>query len=104
MSANLSARIDRMFRLDCVWAWGFVVVLWCVVGFVLSMIAPLASDGTVRTVMFVAAGLLVVFNTASIAAMIRHYAHDKDFIYGLDIRHLDASRQAAAAPVVQPAE
>lgn len=104
MSSDLSARIDAMFRLDRLWAWGFVAVLWGVVGFVLFMIYPLATDGTVRTVLIVAAALLATFNTASIAAMVHHYAHDKEFIYGLDIRHLDASRHAAAAGAVQPAE
>lgn len=105
MSSDLSARIDAMFRLDKIWAWSFVVVLWCVVGFVLTMIYPLAQDGTVGTVMIVAAGLLVLFNTASMAAMVRHYAHDKEFIYSLDIRHLDEARRAAATTAaVQPAE
>lgn len=28
--------------------------------------------------------------------MIRHYKEDKDFIYGLDIKHLDAAREARA--------
>jgi hypothetical protein len=105
MHSDLSARIDKMFRLDRLWAWGFVVVLWCVVGFVLAMVYPLVDDGTVRIVMIVAAALLVAFNTASIAAMVHHYAHDKEFIYGLDIRHLDESRRAAAAAAAaQPAE
>jgi hypothetical protein len=34
----------------------------------------------------------VIFNTASIAAMVNHYSHDKEHIYGTDIRHLDAGR------------
>jgi len=45
-------------------------------------------------VLFFAAGLVAVFNTASIAAMIRHYRHEKARIYGLDIEHLDALREA----------
>jgi len=36
--------------------------------------------------------LVGIFNTASIAAMISHYGHDKNSIYELDIRHLDANR------------
>lgn len=104
MSSDLSARIEKMFRLDRLWAWGFVVVLWCVVGFVLFMIYPLAGDSTVGTVLIVAALVLVLFNTASMAAMVQHYAHDKEFIYGLDIRHLDESRRVTAALAQQPAE
>jgi hypothetical protein len=36
--------------------------------------------------------VLLLFNTASIVAMTRHYAADKDHIYGIDIKHLDAGR------------
>lgn len=104
MSSDLSARIDKMFRLDRLWAWAFVVVLWCVVGFVLFMIYPLAGNGGVGTVLIVAALVLVVFNTASMGAMVQHYAHDKEFIYSLDIRHLDESRRLRTALVQQPAE
>jgi hypothetical protein len=40
----------------------------------------------------VAAAAVLIFNTAAILAMVRIYRVDKDFIYGLDIRHSDASR------------
>jgi hypothetical protein len=35
-----------------------------------------------------------LFNTASVFAMTKHFKEDKDFIYGLDIHHLDANRAA----------
>ena len=35
---------------------------------------------------------VLLFNTASIGAMVQHYQEDKDFIYGLDIKHLDEMR------------
>ncbi len=35
---------------------------------------------------------MLLFNTASIWAMISHYSEDKEFIYTLDIKHLDAMR------------
>jgi len=104
MSSDLSARIERMFRLDRLWAWAFVVVLWCVVGFVLFMIYPLAAEEGVGAVLIAAALVLVAFNTASMGAMVRHYAHDKEFIYSLDIRHLDEGRRVRAMLVQQPAE
>lgn len=104
MSSDLTARIEAMFRLDRLWAWGFVVALWLAVGFVFFAIYPLVEDGNVRIAMIISAIVLVVFNTASIAAMVHHYAHDKEFIYGLDIRHLDESRKAARTAAQQPAE
>ena len=35
---------------------------------------------------------MLIFNTAAILAMLRHYREDRDFIYGLDIRFLDEAR------------
>jgi hypothetical protein len=55
---------------------------------------PLIPDATVRIVSLLSAIAVLVFNTASIAAMVKHYAEDKHFIYGLDIKTLDAIKQA----------
>lgn len=105
MTHDLQRRIDGMFRLDCIWAWAFVVVLWCVVGFVFFSITSIVDDSTIRTVLMVAAALLLLFNTASIGAMVRHYKQDKQNIYERDIRHLDAYRAGTEAPLSkQPAE
>jgi len=88
---ELSARIDAMYARDRLWAWGFVIALWLAVGFVLLESIPYAS-GSVTVVCWIAAIVLLVFNTGSIANMVRHYGHDKERIYGTDIRHLDAGR------------
>jgi hypothetical protein len=88
---NLASRIDAMYARDRLWAWGFVVVLWVVVIFVLLQAIPYAS-AAVSTVSWIAAIVLLVFNTGSIFNMVRHYGHDKERIYGTDIRHLDAGK------------
>ncbi len=36
----------------------------------------------------------LIFNTASIFAMLSHYAEDKENIYGLDIHYLDAAKRS----------
>ncbi len=92
MTDDLQSRIDAMFRRDKLWAYGFVVVLWAVLAFVFFSVNPLIPDNTMRIVIAVAAVILGIFNTASITAMISHYGHDKNFIYELDIRHLDEAR------------
>ena len=97
MTTNLTARIDAMFRLDKIWAWAFVIALWLTVAFVFFAIYPMVDDGALRTAMIISAAVLVLFNTASIAAMVNHYAHDKEYIYGLDIRHLDERQEMLAA-------
>jgi hypothetical protein len=88
----LGTRIDSMFSRDKAWAWGFVLVLWAVVLYVAFATISMVEDGAVKAAILVSGALVLLFNTASIAAMVRHYSHDKDFIYGLDIRHLDERR------------
>lgn len=81
-----------MFARDRLWASGFVFVLWLVVLFVMLAVRPYIAGKGIEALCWVAACVLVLFNTASIVAMIRHYAEDKDHIYSVDIRHLDAGR------------
>ncbi|MCA0433560.1 MAG: hypothetical protein LCH46_09860 [Proteobacteria bacterium] len=90
--SDLNQRIEAMYRADVRGAWTFVAVLWIVVLFVLIMAWPHIPDNTVRTVVVLAAAAVLTFNTASIRAMVRNYAADKDFIYGLDIKMLDQAR------------
>ena len=96
MKVDLQQRIQRMFMQDCVMAWADVILLWAAVGFVLFATLQVVHDSNIRLVMYIGSGMLLLFNTASVTAMIRHYAHDKEFIYGLDIKHLDANRAAQA--------
>ncbi|MFT3671592.1 hypothetical protein [Aestuariivirga sp.] len=87
--SDLNQRIEAMYRGDVRGAWTFVAVLWIVVLFVLFMSWPHIPDSGVRIVCLIAAAAVLIFNTASVGAMVRNYAADKDFIYGLDIKHLD---------------
>jgi hypothetical protein len=88
---DLNQRIEAMYRADVRAAWTFVAVLWIVVLFVLTMSWPHIPDGGVHIVVLIAAAAVLIFNTASIGAMVKHYAEDKEFIYGLDLKHLDAA-------------
>jgi hypothetical protein len=90
--SDLNQRIEAMYRGDVRGAWAFVAVLWIVVLFVLFMSWPHIPDSGVRIVVLLAAAAVLIFNTASIAAMVKNYAADKHFIYGLDIKMLDESR------------
>jgi hypothetical protein len=92
MQQDLRSRIDSMFGRDKMMAWIFVVLLWITIGFVYFAIDQFITDGALRAVVALGALLLLVFNTAAIYAMVKHYGEDKDHIYGLDIRHLDESR------------
>ncbi len=90
---DLDQRIEAMYQSDKRGAWLLVALLWIVILFVLIMSWPYIPDNGVRIIVLVAAAAVLIFNTASIAAMISHYEEDKAFIYGLDIKHLDEAKK-----------
>jgi hypothetical protein len=92
MANDLQSRIDAMFSRDRIFAWGFVIALWATVLFVLIAVQPYIVHTEILVTCWIAAAVLLLFNTASIGAMVRHYSHDKTHIYGTDIKHLDAGR------------
>jgi hypothetical protein len=92
MANDLQSRIDAMYNRDKYFAWGFVVALWITVLFVLLAVQSYIDDPNITVVCWIAALVLLLFNTTSIGAMVRHYGHDKSHIYAIDIKHLDAGR------------
>jgi hypothetical protein len=91
--ADHDLRIDKMHGRDRMGALAFVVALWVVILFTLVTILPEVTDGAIRAILLIAGGLVLIFNTAAIIAMLRHYTSDKQFIYGLDLLHLDEMRR-----------
>ncbi|MBL9056464.1 MAG: hypothetical protein JNJ84_09330 [Rhodobacteraceae bacterium] len=81
-----------MHRRDVLVAWAFVIGLWFAVIFVALATWSLAPNGVARIMLLCAGAVVLLFNTAAIIAMLRHYREDRDFIYGLDIRFLDEAR------------
>ena len=81
-----------MHRRDVLVAWAFVIGLWFAVIFVALATWNLAPNGVARIMLLGAGAVVLLFNTAAIIAMLRHYREDRDFIYGLDIRFLDEAR------------
>lgn len=94
MSKDIRKRMNEMYMRDCLMAWFDVALLWAAVIFVLIAILGIVQDSNIRLVLYAASFLLMLFNTASVFAMTRHFKEDKDFIYGLDIKHFDANRAA----------
>lgn len=81
-----------MHKRDVQVAWAFVVGLWSAVIFVAYATWGLAPTGGARTLLLIAGAIVLLFNTAAILAMLRHYREDRDFMYGLDIKFLDEAR------------
>ncbi|RWK63156.1 hypothetical protein [Mesorhizobium sp.] len=90
--SNLQQRIEALYRSDVRGAVLLIVCLWATILFVLVMTWPYIPDMGIKLVVTVAAAAVLIFNTAAILAMVNHYKEDKDFIYGLDIKHADAFR------------
>ncbi len=91
--SDLNQRIEAMYQSDKRGAWLLVALLWIAILFVLFMSWPYIPDNGVRIVVLIAAAAVLIFNTASIAAMVKNYEEDKAFIYGLDIKNLDEARK-----------
>lgn len=86
-------RISSMFSQDCLWASGLLIVLWLLYAFVFYEVWPNTGEGNVSLALLISGGLVLLFNTASIIAMIKHYSDDKERIYGLDLHYLDIMRK-----------
>jgi hypothetical protein len=88
---HLRDRVNKMFRGDARAAITLTTVLWLTIFFVILAIRSYMPPG-VEIVCWIAAAILLLYNTASIVTMLRHYADDKAHIYPIDIHHLDARR------------
>ena len=94
---GLTTRIEQMHRRDIMVEWAFVIGLWFAIGFVAIATWSLAPSAAARTVLLIGGAIVLIFNTAAIMAMLRHYREDRDFMYGLDIKFLDAAKAAKEA-------
>ncbi len=83
-----------MHRRDVQIAWAFVIGLWLAMIFVALATWSLAPTSGARVLLLIAGAIVLLFNTAAIMAMLRHYRKDRDFMYGLDIKFLDEARAA----------
>lgn len=95
--SDLDQRIEALYQNDKRAAYILVALLWIVVLFVVVMSWPYIPDVGVRIVSLIGAAAVLIFNTAAVLAMLSHYAEDKHFIYGLDIKLLDAAKSNKGA-------
>ena len=92
--AQVDPRIEVMHKGDVRIAWAFVIGLWLAMLFVAWATWGLAPSSGTRALLLIGGIIVLVFNTAAIAAMLKHYREDRDFIYGLDIKFIDEARRA----------
>jgi len=90
--SNIDTRVHRMYAGDRRWAVLAVAVLWATYIFVFWKVLPNAGSPEVVYALAIAGGVVLLFNSASIFSMLKHYAEDKEHIYGLDLHYLDLLR------------
>ncbi len=90
--SDMTTRIETMHRRDVQVAWAFVAGLWLSIIFVAMATWDLAPSGAARVVLLIGGAAILILNTAAIMAMLKHYREDRDFMYGLDIKFMDAAR------------
>ena len=95
--ADLNQRIEALYQSDKRNAYILIALLWIVVLFVIVMSWPYIPDSGVRIVSLIGAEAVLIFNTAAVMAMLKHYDEDKAFIYGMDIKMLDAAKDNQGA-------
>ena len=95
--ADLNQRIEALYQSDKRNAYILIALLWIVVLFVMIMSWPHIPDNGVRIISLIGAAAVLIFNTAAVMAMLKHYDEDKAFIYGMDIKMLDAVKDNMGA-------
>lgn len=86
---NTDPRIQRMYGGDRMWSILAVTILWSIYVFTFVTIVIPHADQNVVMALAIAGGVVLLFNTAAIVAMLKHYSEDKESIYGLDLHYLD---------------
>lgn len=90
---NIDPRIAGKFSGDRTWSLTAVATLWLLYAFVFFEIKDYLGSPEVFWALAVAGGLVLLFNTAAIFAMVAHLSEERDEIYGLDLHYLDLSKR-----------
>lgn len=90
---QIDPRIAAMFGGDRFWALAALLLLWLLYAFVFFEMLPNSSSPGVAWALAIGGGLVLLFNSASIIAMVAHLSEDRSEIYGLDLHYLDAAKK-----------
>jgi hypothetical protein len=90
---QIDPRIAGLFAGDRFWSLAALGLLWLLYAFVFFEIYPYTSTPEVTWALAIGGGLVLLFNTASILAMVAHLSEDRHEIYGLDLHYLDLAKK-----------
>jgi len=88
LEADVRRQMETMFKRDRLMALVFVVALLVVLPFLLIAVWGDVPSTGVRVVLVVSCAIVLIYNVASMLALIRNYRRDRDFIYRRDVAHL----------------
>lgn len=86
-------RIAGKFGGDRTWSLMAIVVLWLLYAFVFYEVKDYSGSPEVMWALIISGGLVILFNTAAIFAMLFHLSEERDEIYGLDLHYLDLKKK-----------
>jgi hypothetical protein len=90
---QIDPRIAGLFSGDRFWSIAALTLLWLLYAFVFFEVFPHTSSREVAWALAIGGGMVVLFNTASVLAMVAHLSEDRHEIYSLDLYYLDAARK-----------
>ena len=90
-------QMDTMFQRDRWMAIVSVVAMLVVLPFTYFAVLDNMPGAGVKVVLAVSCVVLLVYNVASMLALVRNYRRDKDFIYRRDVAHLSELATARRA-------
>ncbi|GAS87508.1 uncharacterized protein RMCB_1604 [Mycolicibacterium brisbanense] len=97
MDPGLDARIESMFKRDVGVATLLAALMWATLLFTYFAAFGVIDNVKVKAILAVAFVILGTFNSLGLLSMARRYKIEREHVYGEDIHHLDANRQAKQA-------
>lgn len=94
MDPAVEERIQTMFKRDVLVATVLAALMWATLIFVYFAAVTVIENAMVKTMLGIACVILGVFNSLGLLSMARRYKIEREHVYGEDIHHLDANRQA----------
>jgi hypothetical protein len=85
---DVSAQLEGMLKRDRLMAMGFVAAMLVALPFVLIAVWNDVPSNGIRVVLVVSCAVVLVYNVASIVALVSNYRRDRDFVYRRDVAHL----------------
>jgi hypothetical protein len=86
--AEVQAQMQSMLDRDRLMAYGFVIAMLIVLPFILVAVWNDVPSTGVKVVLLASCAVVLLYNVASMVALVRNYRRDRDFVYRRDVAHL----------------